>query len=232
MTDKLHCPIKDIPGYCGLYKISEDGRVYRFYKNGNKRELGGNVSHGYMRVRLSMDNKARWHAVHRLVADAFIPNPKKLPQINHKNGIKLDNRVENLEWCTASENVQHAFKSGLNKNTKEQYELAKAATAKPVVCLETGEEYPSLTDAGKAKGVSFSHIGQCALGKRQTAGGYHWAYTDSKKAQDALKVAIKGIKQMEYDNECSLGEGGGLYSDDTPFEELLKEITSITKQEE
>lgn len=58
MTDKLKCPIKDIAGYCGLYQISADGRVYRFYKNGNKRELGGNVSHGYMRVRLSMDNKS------------------------------------------------------------------------------------------------------------------------------------------------------------------------------
>lgn len=201
MTDSMKCLIKDIAGYCGLYKISADGRVYRFYKNGNKRELGGNVSHGYMRVRLSMGNKARWYSVHRLVADAFIANPKKLPQINHKNGIKLDNRVENLEWCTASENVQHAFKLGLNKNTKKQYELAKAATAKPVVCVETGEEYLSLTDAGKAKGVSFSHIGQCALGKRQTAGGYHWIYSDSKKAQRQLRTVkdrcVKKVKAKE-----------------------------------
>jgi len=115
---------KDIKGYKGLYQISSLGKVKsisRIIDNGfNKRLILDRIlkissdSKGYMYATLY--NKSRKHIkVHRLVAIAFIPNPENKPQINHKNGIKNDNNVFNLEWCTNSENQIHAYKIGLNK---------------------------------------------------------------------------------------------------------------------
>ena len=116
---------RDIPGYEGLYAVTRDGRVWAHPKTwvtgkgrgvvhsrpGTWRRL--QVSRGYMCVELARHRDAKLLGVHRLVGLAWIPNPLALPQINHINGVKSDNRVENLEWCTASANTKHAFATGL-----------------------------------------------------------------------------------------------------------------------
>lgn len=97
---------KDIEGYEGLYQITSWGRVYSLIANKfMKTEL---TDKGYLRVKLRKNKKAKNHKVHRLVASAFIPNMKNLPQVNHKDGNKQNNSVTNLEWITDSDNKQHA----------------------------------------------------------------------------------------------------------------------------
>ncbi len=103
---------KKIRGH-NMYEVSNIGRV-RSYRRRTVNILSPGLSkRGYYHINFTYNQKATTISMHRLVATAFIPNPKNKPWINHKNGIKTDNRVENLEWCTPSENEKHAFKTGL-----------------------------------------------------------------------------------------------------------------------
>lgn len=100
---------KDIPGYEGIYKISSDGRVISV--NGiRKAEMSKT---GYWRISLWNKGKGKHFFIHRLVAMAFIPNPNHYDLVNHIDGNKLNNNVENLEWCNLSQNVRHAYRTGL-----------------------------------------------------------------------------------------------------------------------
>jgi len=84
----------------------------------NTKILKGGIYNGYRKVLIKIDGKLKNYSVHRLVGMAFLPNPENKPEINHKNGIKTDNRVENLEWVTKSENQKHAIKTGLMTNPR------------------------------------------------------------------------------------------------------------------
>lgn len=134
----------NIKGYEGLYKISNMGRVKslaRKYKNqhgefGYKKEFikAQKIScynkeekqkNGYYVVNLAKDDRGNWIRVHRLVAEAFIPNPEKKAEVNHKDGNKLNNKVNNLEWVTHQENCLHAWETGLHKNEEERIRKIK-----------------------------------------------------------------------------------------------------------
>ena len=106
---------RDVRGYEGLYQVSNFGRVKSFYHNTPKIIYQSLHSMGYWRVCLVKNGKRKDVSVHRLVAQAFLPNPDNKPQVDHLNGDKRDNRVENLEWVTRKENIQRAIQMGLIK---------------------------------------------------------------------------------------------------------------------
>lgn len=107
--------MKDILNFEGLYQIDENGNILNVSKQRVFKPKSAN-SRGYVTVDLFKDGNRKGFLMHRLIAQSFIPNPLNLPFINHINGIKTDNRVENLEWCSASENTRHSFKIGLQSN--------------------------------------------------------------------------------------------------------------------
>ena len=114
--EKMWKPVK---GYEGLYEVSDEGAVKSLPKKAGRRNQPEKLSAtfinriGYVCVNLYKDNHQKQVRVHRLVAEAFIPNPENLPCVNHIDGNKLNNHVYNLEWCTQSENAKHAFQTGL-----------------------------------------------------------------------------------------------------------------------
>lgn len=121
----MRLPIK---GYEGLYDISDDGRVWSYRRN--KWLKNALVSTGYPGVDLCKGGIRKQHLIHRLLAATFMENPKGLAQINHKNGIKTDNRLDNLEWCSIQENLKHALETGLRKSLfGESHGRAKLKTA-------------------------------------------------------------------------------------------------------
>lgn len=178
---------KDIDGYEGYYKISNRGRVKRldvFDKNpkynGNRLIKGGLrkstiQSNGYKSVMLTKESKSKRFLIHRLVAIAFIPNPNEFPVVNHIDGNKLNNNVENLEWCTHSYNLKHAHSNGLLSNPnaiKKMNEINK----KQVFCLEHMMIYESLTFCKSKFNYNISYLSQCCNHKKEKAYGLHWCY--------------------------------------------------------
>ena len=105
--------------------------------------------------------------VHRMVAETWIDNPNDCKEVNHINGDKSDNRVENLEWVTRSQNMRHAFRSGLLK-----------VKGTPVRIVETGETFDSISECARRIGGSQQHISDCLSGKQSTHRGYHFEYVE------------------------------------------------------
>lgn len=157
---------KDIKGYEGKYQISNLGRVKSLNYNNTKESklLHQSLINNYYSVYLWKRGKGKQYRIHRLVAIHFIDNPDNLPEVNHIDENKLNNRVDNLEWCNRKYNCNYG-----NRNKK---------LSRPIQCIETGIIYPSILQTGKQTEINNYHIGDVARGKRHTAGGYHWRYVD------------------------------------------------------
>ena len=150
---------KDIPEYEGLYQVSNLGRVKSLIYGKERIMKLSKDKDGYLQVQLSKKGKIKLKKVHRLVAEAFIDNPESKPQVNHINEIKTDNRVENLEWCTGSENMLHAIRKGLLLSANGFDDSQSIAVS--MYDKTTGEllkEFGSLREASRETGIKLSTI--------------------------------------------------------------------------
>lgn len=179
---------KPVVGWEGLYEVSNFGNVRsvdrlvesrgfsKQYRNG--KILYQRTQNGYRRVKLCNGGVNKVKMVHRLVAEAFIPNPQSLPFINHKDEVRSNNRVDNLEWCTRLYNMRYG---NCVENIRKSH-INNKKLSKPVSkCDLNGnilEIYPSQAEAARANGLWQSRISNCCLGKKKcvTHGGFKWKY--------------------------------------------------------
>ena len=173
------------------YYITEDGKCYNSITG---KFLKGQINylHGYFSYNITLPNgKMKRIPAHRLVAIAYIPNPDNKPEVNHIDGNKLNNCVENLEWVTSSENKQHAFDTGLR-------------TVPPIYCFTPDKKliakYKTIKEASKATGLSISMISQEVNKKVKTlSGGFYW----SKEAELGETKNYKNTGKAKAVNQCT-----------------------------
>ena len=153
----------------GLVRNKTTGQILKPHEDGK----------GYLRISLSRNNKQVTIKVHRAVAIAFIENPLNLPQVNHKDTDKKNNAVDNLEWISNYDNMQHAIRNGLTNHV--EYAGRKK---RPVIGIkDTGEmvRFGSLAEASEKCNVSRSNLCNALKGKRNMCGGYRWKYDDESE---------------------------------------------------
>lgn len=166
---------RDIEGYEGLYQVSNYGRVKSLGNGGsnNSKERilkpAKNTS-GYLFVNLCKEGKAKKYLVHRLVAEAFIPNPNNLTEINHIDEQKTNNQISNLERCDRCYNINYGNRTDRAKDKQ------KIAHCKKILCITTNTIYNSIKEASQILNISSSNICYCCNGKRKTCGGLKWKY--------------------------------------------------------
>lgn len=164
---------KDIEEYEGLYQVSDKGRI-KSVKFGKERIMRPSKDGCcYLQVRLSKKGEPKTYKVHRLVAQAFLSNPKTLTQVNHKDENKENNCVENLEWCNCKYNINYGTR------TKRQAEKRSKPVLQYTKDGEFIKEWKSLTDVKINLGYNQSNISRCCNGKYHSSYGFLWKYKNS-----------------------------------------------------
>lgn len=146
--------LKQIKGYENLYSITPEGKVWSHIYN---KWLKGDIRKGYIYYVISKNGKRYCTTAHRLVAKTFIKEDETRKHVNHKNGIKTDNRVENLEWCTSGENQKHAIVNGLKKGLKGERNGASKLTEKDILAIRNNKD-KNQRQLAKEFGISFQHV--------------------------------------------------------------------------
>lgn len=163
---------KDIPGYEGLYQASNLGKIRSLYNYRKYNVLTPRIKRGYYQIGLRKNGVRKWHQVHRLVANTFISNENNLPQVNHKDENRLNNCVDNLEWCTASYNNCYG----------NRIEKVKSKTSKPICQYDLKgnfiKEYPSISCVERELKINKSSVSLCANGIYRKANGFIWKFKE------------------------------------------------------
>lgn len=183
------------------YFVSTVGNVDST-KRGNRQRLKPRRNrNGYLAVRLYINGVRKLFTIHRLVAQAFIPNPEDKPQINHINGVKTDNRVENLEWCTQAENNHHAYVTGLRALPKGEEHYCAKLTNEQARYARDNPDHLTQKQLAKKLGTSSSAIGAIQRGKTwKSVGGSVGKSKCARVAADVRaeikQLCIKGSKEF------------------------------------
>lgn len=160
---------KDVVGFEGSYKVSNLGNV-KSLRNG--KILIPSITRGYKRITLCKNGKIENKVIHRLVAEAFLNNPENYPCVNHKDENKLNNCVENLEWCDIKYNTNYGTcierRSKNKQKPVNQYDLN----------MNFIKRYESIKEASNGNYSLYTHIGECCKGKHFSIGGYIWRYAN------------------------------------------------------
>lgn len=165
---------------CDKYEVNRLGEIrHKIRKHMLK---GRSNSSGYLYVIFTIDGKRKNFAIHRIVANAFIPNPNHKPEVNHINSNKSDNRVENLEWVDSSENKKHSYEFGTRKNHQQ---------SKPVQQFTKDgqflKEWSSVSEAAESLNCVVGAISNCALGRSKTSMGYVWKFVEGSTTKYSRK---------------------------------------------
>ena len=160
----------------GIYQVSNLGRVKSLKFNKEKIIKISLHKRGYLNIILWKDGIIKNFKPHRLVAEAFIPNPNNLSQVNHINGDKTDNRADNLEWCSGSENQLHSFRTGLHKSIKGLQHRKSFKVIQFDLQGKYIKTWENMREIERHLKINDTSIYRCCRGKQKTAGGYIWKY--------------------------------------------------------
>lgn len=164
--------------YRGLYQVSNLGRIKSYWFEKEKILVNLKNKYGYLKVCLCKEGKKKQFFIHRLVAQMFIPNSDNKPFINHKNGNKEENKIDNLEWCTYKENNAHAYKTGLNRGLKGKDNVCSKQVLQFDMEGNFIKEWGSTMDIQREMNISNSCISACCLGIYKQSHNYIWKYKD------------------------------------------------------